>query len=134
MASVDDFIQALIQVVKYYQYLKGEHVGISPRIEELLLHAAQCLVEQTGDSKVLIATMAKLPGMNLFCICEPHLADEEVFGSQKRKANVHLGFEGESIRLDKMNFFCPWIATKSSKANHASCSLSDVMEELSPKL
>jgi hypothetical protein len=62
------------------------------------------------------------------------MAGEEVFGSQKRKADVSLGFEGESDRPDKVNFSRPRIATRSSQANHASCSLSVVVEEVSPKL
>ena len=78
--------------------------------------------------------MANLPGAELFCIREPHLAGEEVFGSQKRKVDIPLGFEGESHRPDKVNFSCPRIATRSSQANHASSSLPNVVEELSPKL
>jgi hypothetical protein len=62
------------------------------------------------------------------------MVGEEVFGSQKRKADVPLGFEGESYRPDKVNFSRPRIATRSSRANHASCSLPDVVEELSPEL
>jgi hypothetical protein len=72
--------------------------------------------------------MAKLPGADLFCTHEPHLAGEEVFGSQKRKVDVHLGFEGESHQPDKMNFFRPRIVTRFSRANHASCSLPDMVE------
>jgi hypothetical protein len=33
-----------------------------------------------------------------------------------------------------VNFSRPWIATRFSKANHANCSLPDVVEELSPEL
>jgi hypothetical protein len=62
------------------------------------------------------------------------MAGEEVFGSQKQKADVPLSFEGESHRLDKVNFSRPWIATKSSRANHVSFSLPNVVEEVSPKL
>jgi hypothetical protein len=62
------------------------------------------------------------------------MAGEEVFGSQKRKADVPLGFQGESHRPDKVNFSRPRIVTRSSRANHTSCSLSDVVEELSPEL
>jgi hypothetical protein len=62
------------------------------------------------------------------------LAGEEVFGSQKRKADVPLGFEGKSHRLDKINFSHPRMVTRSNKANHASCSVLDVVEELSPEL
>jgi hypothetical protein len=78
--------------------------------------------------------MAKLPGAELFCTCEPHLAGEEVFGFQKQKADVLLGFEGKSHRPNKVNFFRPRIVTRSNRANHASCSLPDVVEEFSPKL
>jgi hypothetical protein len=78
--------------------------------------------------------MAKLPGAELFCTRTPHMPGEEVFGSQKRKADVPLGFEGESYRPDKVNFSRPRIATRSSRANHASCSLPDVVEEVSPEL
>jgi hypothetical protein len=62
------------------------------------------------------------------------LAGKEVFGSQKRKVDVYLGFGGESYRPNKVNFFRPRIATRSSRVNYASCSLPDVVEELSPKL
>jgi hypothetical protein len=77
--------------------------------------------------------MAKLPRAELFCTSEPHLAGEEVFGSQKRKADVPLSFEGESHRPNKVNFSRPRIATRSMRANHASCSLPNVVEELSPE-
>jgi hypothetical protein len=78
--------------------------------------------------------MAKLPGAELFCTHVPHMAGEEVFDSQKQKADVPLDFEGESYRPDKVNFSRPRIATRSSRANHASCSLPDVVEEVSPEL
>jgi hypothetical protein len=78
--------------------------------------------------------MAKLLGAELFYTCEPHLASDEVFSSQKRKADIPLGFEGESHRPDKVNFSRPRIATRSSKANHTSCSLPNVVEELSLEL
>jgi hypothetical protein len=78
--------------------------------------------------------MAKLPGAELFCTRAPHMAGKEVFGSQKRKADIPLGFEGESHRPDKVNFSHPRIATKSSRANHASCSLPVVVEEVSPEV
>jgi hypothetical protein len=123
-----------MQVVRYYQYLKGDRAGTNPGKEELQLRAAQRTTERTGDPKVLNVAMAKLPGAELFCTREPHLAGEEVFGSQKRKADVPLDFEGKSHRPDKVNFSLPWIATRSSRAKHASCSLPDVVEKLSSEL
>jgi hypothetical protein len=62
IATVDDFIRALMQVVRYYQYLKGDRAGTGPGKEELQLRAAQCTAERTGDPKVLNVAMAKLPG------------------------------------------------------------------------
>jgi hypothetical protein len=35
IATVDDFIQALMQVVRYYQYLKGDWAGTGLGKEEL---------------------------------------------------------------------------------------------------
>jgi hypothetical protein len=134
IATVDDFIRALMQVVRYYQYLKGDRAGTGPGKEELQLRAAQRTVERTGDPKVLNVAMAKLPGAELFCTRTPHMAGEEVFGSQKRKVDVPLGFEGESHRPDMVNFSRPRIATRSSRANHATCSLPDVVEEVSPEV
>jgi hypothetical protein len=134
IATVDDSVWALMQVVKYYQYLKGEPPGTGPEKEELLLCAAQHTAERIGDPKVLKLDMTKLHGAELFYTREPHLAGEEVFGSQKRKADVPLDFEGESHWPDKVNFSRPRIATRSSRANHASYSLSDVVKELSLEL
>jgi hypothetical protein len=114
--------------------LKGDRAGTGPGKEELQLRAAQCTTKQTGDPKVLNIAMAKLPRAELFCTRAPHMPGEEVFGSQKRKADVPLGFEGESHRPDKVNFSRPRIATRSSRANHASCSLPNVVEEVSPEL
>jgi hypothetical protein len=134
IATVDDFIRALMQVVRYYQYLKGDWAGTSPGKEELQLRAAQRTAERTRDPKVHNVAMAKLLGAELFYTRAPHMASEEVFGSLKRKANVPLGFEGESHRPDKVKFSRPRIATRLSRANHASCSLPDVVEEVSPEL
>jgi hypothetical protein len=114
IATVDDFIRTLMQVVRYYQYLKGDGAGTGPGKEELQLRVAQHTAERTGDPKVLNVAMAKLPGAELFCTRAPHMPGEEVFGSQKRKADVPLGFEGESHRPDKVNFSRLRIVTRSS--------------------
>ena len=133
-ATIDDFIRALMQVVWYYQYLKGDRVGTGLGKDELQLCTAQRRAERTGDPKVLNVAIANLPGAEVFCTRNLHLASEEVFGSRKRKADVPLGYEGESHRPDKVNFSRPRIATQSTRANHASCSLPNVVEELSPEL
>jgi hypothetical protein len=66
IATVDDFIRTLMQVVRYYQYLKGDRASTSHGKEELQLHAAQRIVKRTEDSKVLNVAMAKLLGAELF--------------------------------------------------------------------
>jgi hypothetical protein len=114
--------------------LKGERAGTGPGKEELQPRVVQRTTERTGDPKVLNVVIDKLPRAELFCTREPHLAGEEVFGSQKRKADVPLDFEGESHRPDKVNFSRPWIATRSNRANYANCSLPNMVEELSPEL
>jgi hypothetical protein len=60
VATVDGIVRELMQVVRYYQYLKGEHAGTGPRREKLLLCVAQCSVELTTDSKILHIAMTKL--------------------------------------------------------------------------
>jgi hypothetical protein len=50
---------------------------------------------------------AKMPGAEEFCTREPHFEGEEVFGSQKRKADIPLGSEHESHRPDRVNFSRP---------------------------
>jgi hypothetical protein len=134
IVTVDDISQAFMQVVRYYQYLKGNRAGTGPGKEELQLRAAQRTTIRIGDPKILNVAIAKLPGAELFYTREPHLVGEEVFGSQKWKADVPLGFEGKSHWPDKVNFSRPRIATRSNRVNHASCSLLDVVEKLSPEL
>jgi hypothetical protein len=65
-----------MQVVRYYQYLKGDRAGTSPGKEELQFRTAQRTAERTGDPKVLNVAMAKLPGAELFCTRAPHMAGE----------------------------------------------------------
>jgi hypothetical protein len=44
--------------------------------------------------------MARMLGAAKFCTYKPHLEGEEVFGSQKRKADMTVGSEHESHKLD----------------------------------
>ena len=62
VATKDDFVKALIQVYRYYQYLKNKHVGTSPRKEELMLRIAQSLTLRSGNFKALNVVVAKMPG------------------------------------------------------------------------
>ena len=67
IAIVDDFVRALMQVSRYYQYLKNELTRTGPRKEELMLHVAQRLVQRSRNPKVLNAAIAKMPGTVEFC-------------------------------------------------------------------
>jgi hypothetical protein len=78
--------------------------------------------------------MAKMPRAKEFCTWEPHFESEEVFGSQKRKADIPLGSKHESHRPDRLNFSCPQVSTRSTGVGGVSCSLNDIPEKLSPDL
>jgi hypothetical protein len=134
VASVDDFIRALIQVSRYYQFLKGEYAGTGPGKEELMLRIAQRSVLRSGNPKALNVAMAKMPGVEEFCTREPHFEGEEVFGSQKCKVDIPLGSEHESHKPDRVNFSRPRVRTRSTAAAGTSYSLSDIPEEPSTDL
>jgi hypothetical protein len=85
VATMDDFVRALIQVLRYYQYLKGELIGTGPGKEELMLRVAQRLAQRFGNPKVLNATIAKVPGAAKFCTWKPYFEDKEVCGCQNCK-------------------------------------------------
>lgn len=128
VACVDDFVRALIQVSRYYQFLKGEGAGTGPGKEELMLRVAQRSAQRSGNPKALNIASAKMPGAEEFCTREPHFEGEEVFGSQKRKASVPLGSEHESHRPDRVNFSRPRTRSRYTDAAGGSCSLSDIPE------
>jgi hypothetical protein len=107
VATVDDFVRVLIQVSRYHQFLKGEHTRIGPRKEEFMLWVAQHLAQQSGNPKALNVAMAKMLGTEEFCTQEPYFEGEEVFGSQKLKADISLGSEHKSHRPDKVSFSYP---------------------------
>jgi hypothetical protein len=134
VATVDDFVRALMQVSRYYQYLKVEIAGTGSGKEELMLRVAQRSAQRSGNPKVLNVAIAKMPRAAELCTREPHFEGEEVFGSQKRKADISLGSKHKSHRLDKINFSHPRIQTRSSTAKEANCSLNIIPEELSPDL
>jgi len=60
---------------------------------------------------------------------EPHLEGQEIFGSQKRKADMPLGCEFDLHRPDKVNFSHPRIQTRSSRATISATVLNPILEE-----
>jgi hypothetical protein len=83
VAMVDDYIRAFLQVVAYYQFLKGEIGGDGPNKEELKLRGVQHRAQRTGDPTMLPKVLLDMPGGGEFCTRDPHLEGAEVFGSQK---------------------------------------------------
>jgi len=59
VATVDDMVRAFMQVVAYYQFLKGEKRGTGPDKDELRLRIAQRSAHRSGNSKVLHEAIAK---------------------------------------------------------------------------
>jgi hypothetical protein len=107
VATVDDFVRGFLQVVNYYQFLKGDVGGTCPTKKELKLRMAERRAKQTGNPLVLEDPMLDMPGAEEFCTLVPRMVGEEVFGSTKRKADLPLGAKEESHQPDKVNFSHP---------------------------
>ena len=131
VATVDNLVRAFMQMVRYYQFLKGKHAGMGPRKEELLLRVAQRSAHRTGNPKVLADAISNIRGVQDFVTREPHLEGEEVFGSQERKADMPLGCEHDSHRPDKVNFSRPRVRTRSSVAGTTTVALAAIDEDIS---
>ncbi len=120
VSTVDDYIRAFMQVVAYYQYLKGNVGGTGPDKEELKLRNAHRRARVSGDPRVLKEAMLDMPGADEFCTRDPHLEGEEVFGSAKRKLDLPHGAEGESHRPDTVNFSHPRASKRVTRAQFTS--------------
>ena len=120
-----------MQMVRYYQFFKGEHAGTGPGKEELLLRVAQRCAHRTGNPKVLADAISNIQGVQDFVTREPHLKGEEVFGSQKRKADMPLGCEHDSHRPDKVNFSRPRVRTRSVVAGTSTAATAPSNEDIS---
>ena len=107
VATVDDFVQAFLQIVNYYQFLKCDVGGTCPTKKEFKLRMTERRAKQTDNLLVLEDPMMYMPGAEEFCTRVPRMTGEEVFGSMKRKTDLPLGAEEESHRHDKVNFSHP---------------------------
>ena len=72
VAIVDDYIQAFLQVVAYYQFLKGGVVGDDPSKEKLKLQCTQRRAQRIGDPTVLQKVLLDIPDGKEFCTHNPH--------------------------------------------------------------
>ena len=113
--TVDNYVRAFMQMVRYYQYLKGNQVGTEPGREELILHIAQHSAKRTSNPRVLTEAIASIPEVDEFSNRNPHFKGEEVFGLQKQKVEMPLGCEYDSHRPNKVNFSHPHIQTRSKR-------------------
>ena len=81
IAVVDNYIRAFLQLVTYYQYLKGGVGGIGPSRGELKLRFAQRRAQLTGDPRVIQSALLGMPRVDDFCTLDPHHERAKVFGS-----------------------------------------------------
>jgi hypothetical protein len=83
--------------------MKGENPGTGLSKEEFKLRRAQRSAAKIGNLKPLHEAILKMPGNDEWCTMIPHLEEEEVFVSLKRKTNTIFGDEHESHRPDKIS-------------------------------
>lgn len=129
VATVDDYVRAFMQMVQYYQFLKGANPGTDPRKEELQLRVAQRYAQRTGNPKSLHDAMANVPGAGEYCTRDPHFEGEEVFGSRKRMADLPPGSEYDSHHPDKVNFSQPRAKKRATPAFSSKAQLDTISEE-----
>lgn len=84
-----------MQIVAYYQYLKGKAGGTSPRKEEPCLKATKHKALCTNNYAVLKEVMAAMLGADEFYRQDLHLEGVEVFGLEKHKPNLPLELKYE---------------------------------------
>ena len=77
---------------------------------------------------VLNNAMAKMPRIAKFCIHVLYMEGEEVFGSQKHKLDMLLGNKQKSQRPNRFNFTYAQVGTRSSQAQVAGCSLTNIQK------
>ena len=130
VAAVDDYIQAFLQVVAYYQYLKGGVGGMGPSREELRLRSAQRRAHRTGDPGVIQSALLGMPRADDFCTRDPHHEGTEVFGSQKRKPDTPIRADDETHRPDTISFSKPPPLKRVTRARAAT--LPTIPEEVEP--
>ena len=71
--TLDEYVWVIIQVVAYYQFLKGDVGDIGPSKEELKPRNALCHARVIGDPRVLKDAMDNIPGAGDICSFEANL-------------------------------------------------------------
>jgi len=96
-----------MQMINYQAYLKGNKLKLGPSKEEPKLGGTR----SSGDPKKIAEVLNVLPEAIDVVICVPHLEGKEVFGSSKRKLDLPIDSDGDSHRLEKVNFSQPQVMT-----------------------
>jgi hypothetical protein len=104
-ATCNDKIRAVMQMTNYRAYLKGKASGTGPSKQELKLRAAR----RSGDPKKIEEALIQLSRVEVATTQIPHLEGKEIFGSTKWKLDLPPGDDGDSHRLDKINFSQPQV-------------------------
>ena len=73
-----------------------------------------------------------MPGTEEFCTRDPYLEGAEVFGSQKHRPETLIGEDGETHRLDTINFSCPCASKRVTRSQLVP--LPTIIEESSPSI
>jgi hypothetical protein len=94
------------------QMINYKASGTGPSKQELKLRAAR----RSSDPKKITEALNQLPGVEVATTRIPHLEGKEIFGSTKQKLDLRPGDDGDSHRLDKVNFSQPRVQTRSKTA------------------
>jgi hypothetical protein len=73
--------------------------GTGPSRQELKLRTAR----HSGNPKKIVEALSQLLGVEVATTHIPHLEDEEIFGSTKRKLDLPLGDDGNSHIPNKVS-------------------------------
>jgi hypothetical protein len=93
--------------------LKGKSSETGPSRQELKLRAAR----HRGVLKKIVEALSQLLEVEVATTQISHLEGEEIFGSTKRNLDLPLGDDGNSYRLDKINFLQPRVQIRSRMAH-----------------
>ena len=102
-ATLDDYARAALQLLFYFNYLRGGPSGTGPSRSELQLR----LAVQNGNSRRVVKLMEEVTTVAGVNTRIPHLEGDTIFGSTKRKLNLPPGDDSDSHRHDRVNFSVP---------------------------
>jgi hypothetical protein len=102
-ATLDDYCRAALQSTTYHNFLKGVEGRTGPDRSMLKLHSATC----SGDPSKIARAVGELSANAGLNSKVPHLEEEFIFRSAKRKLDLPPRNESDSHRHDRVNFSMP---------------------------